>query len=118
MTIAFVATAYQVVAAGEKWTFVSTWSLDTYEIRNKAGKWVRHASTQLESNPIGDIIDDSTGNMAVQLTQRDRSHIGSKDWNKRRIALGSSNTCVVCVTASLPDDATFQTTGLVVIHPI
>ena len=61
--------------------FVGTWKLISFESRLSSGE-VRHP---LGPEPIGRIIYDGKGNMAVILTRSDRSSMASPD--KKRASL-------------------------------
>ncbi len=48
--------------------FVGTWELTSIEDRTEAGEWIRASLPNLGGEPVGIIIYDDKGNMAVQIT--------------------------------------------------
>lgn len=52
--------------------FVGTWELDSIEMRNEAGEWVP-AAMPIAGEPVGILMYDDAGNMAVQITWDPRS---------------------------------------------
>ena len=68
----------QVDASGVKEKFVGTWTLEVIEARDEAGEW-EQAVGRFGNDPVGYIIYDSAGSMAVQVMRRDRPRFSSDD---------------------------------------
>ena len=56
--------------------FVGTWGLERIEARSDTGDWTR-AKTRFGNNPLGSLIYDAEGNMAVQLMRQGRPLLSS-----------------------------------------
>lgn len=61
--------------------FVGTWTLEIVEERDAEGNW-KQVADRIGSDPIGYIMYDSAGNMAVQITGRNRPRLTSDDPQK------------------------------------
>ena len=72
--------------AGDQEKFVGTWTLEALEIRNDSGNWEEFTERvpdtfagRIGPKPLGLIIYDAAGNMAVQIMRRDRAEFESDD---------------------------------------
>ena len=63
-------------AASNSERFVGTWVLAGIERQLATGDWVR-AETRLGNNPLGSLVYDSVGNMAVQIMRQERPLLSS-----------------------------------------
>ncbi len=63
-------------AASNSERFVGTWVLAGIERQLATGDWVR-AETRLGNSPLGSLVYDSAGNMAVQIMRRERPLLSS-----------------------------------------
>jgi hypothetical protein len=63
-------------AANVSERIVGTWELERIERQLATGDWVR-AETRLGNNPLGSLVYDSAGNMAVQIMRQQRPLLSS-----------------------------------------
>jgi hypothetical protein len=61
--------------------FVGTWTLQKVEALDDAGHWTPMTDYWAGINPVGYLIYDSAGNMAVQIMRRDRLDFPTSDEN-------------------------------------
>lgn len=61
--------------------FIGTWTLEVVEERDAEGNW-KQVVDRLGKDPLGYIMYDSAGNMAVQVMGRDRPRLPSDDLQK------------------------------------
>ena len=64
--------------------FVGTWELVSIESRGSDGEWAPNQG-RLAPNPIGMIIYDAAGHMAVQIMNPDRPTFSSDDLSERTV---------------------------------
>ncbi len=74
------------VSAEDSEKFVGTWNLEAFEILAEDGNWEAYNGQggysffdRIGPRPLGYIIYDDAGNMAVQIMGRDRLEFGSDD---------------------------------------
>jgi hypothetical protein len=79
MFVAFaVLSGYPLPAQGSAADFVGTWNLASVEERTEAGEW-EATSVQMTETPVGILIYDDVGNMAVQITGNPRGQENSSE---------------------------------------
>ena len=76
----------QVATPEDRDKFVGTWTLEAIEVLGEAGNWERATAPigdafvdRIGKDPLGYIMYDSAGNMAVQIMRRDRRRLASDD---------------------------------------
>ena len=68
-----------VVQAGAEDAFVGTWDIEVIEAKRADGSWSPATGGRLGVRPLGYIMYDSGGRMAVQIMRRDRPEFTSED---------------------------------------
>ena len=67
---------YEVASrTGGRDQFVGTWELELVEIKKPNEDWDHWKDSRFEPDPIGIIIYDSSGNMAVQIMRGNRPSV-------------------------------------------
>jgi len=76
----------RVATAEDTDKFVGTWALEAIEVRGESGTWERATEPigdafvdRMGQDPLGFIMYDAAGNMAVQIMRRDRRRFSSDD---------------------------------------
>ncbi len=76
----------QVATPEDRDKFVGTWTLEAIEVLGEDGNWERATAPigdafvdRIGKDPLGYLMYDSAGNMAVQIMRRDRSRLASDD---------------------------------------
>jgi hypothetical protein len=79
--------------------FVGTWELELIEIQKPNGDWGHWNDSRFGPDPIGIIIYDSAGNMAVQIMSRNRPSIDSLDITSGKVTLEEMRSVIIGYTA-------------------
>lgn len=79
--------------------FVGTWELELIEIKNPNGDWGHLKDSRFGPDPIGIIIYDSGGNMAVQIMSRNLPSVDILDITSGKVTLEEMRSVIIGYTA-------------------
>ncbi len=80
--VALISVLPRIVWADDAKKFVGTWTLEAIDSRNELGNWEPADDRIGGTDPIGYIMYDAYGNMAVQIMRRDRPKFETDDVQK------------------------------------
>ncbi|NIM58379.1 MAG: hypothetical protein GTO16_05465 [Candidatus Aminicenantes bacterium] len=96
--------------------FVGTWELELIEIQQPNGEWEHLKDSRLGPDPIGIIIYDSAGNMAVQIMGNNRPSVDRSAIESGKATLEELQSVILGYTAYFGTYEVNEKEGYVVHH--
>lgn len=98
--------------------FVGTWELELIEIQKPNGEWGPSKDSRAGPNPIGIIIYDSAGNMAVQIMGSNRPSVDRSAIISGKATLEEMQSVITGYTAYFGTYEVNESEGYVIICPL